>query len=127
MIEAFKAHGGLLVQPRMTTLFIWWNLLFPYLDVAYTFAFIPGLVLALFGVYWLAGPMTLLVLPLAMVVNYLMFSIQSKMFTEQGLKVRRNVGGFIFYALLYSVVLQPACVIGYIQELTKRKKNWGTK
>lgn len=29
MIEAFKAHWRLLVQPRMTTLFIWWNLFVP--------------------------------------------------------------------------------------------------
>lgn len=127
LIEAFKSHWRLLFKPRMTTLFIWWNLLFPYMDLVYTFAFIPGLVLALFGVYWIAGPMTLLVLPLAMLVNYLMYSIQVKMFTEQGLKVRRNVPGFIFYALFYSVVLQPACVVGYIQEVVSRTKNWGTK
>jgi biofilm PGA synthesis N-glycosyltransferase PgaC len=97
------------------------------MDLVYTFAFIPGLVLALFGIYWVAGPMTLLVLPLAMLVNYLMYSIQTKMFTEQGLTVRRNVPGFIFYALFYSVVLQPACVVGYLQELVSRTKNWGTK
>lgn len=127
LIEAFKSHWRLLFKPRMSTLFIWWNLLFPYLDVVYTFAFIPGLVLALFGIYWIAGPMTLLVLPLAMIVNYLMYSIQAKMFTEQGLEVRRNILGFVFYALFYSIVLQPACVIGYLQEWFGRTKNWGTK
>lgn len=127
LIEAFKSHWRLLFKARMTTLFIWWNLLFPYMDLVYTFAFVPGLVLALFGVYWIAGPMTLLVLPLAMLVNYLMFTVQAKMFTEQGLKVRRNVVGFIFYALFYSVVLQPACVLGYIKEVISRSKNWGTK
>ena len=127
LVEAFKSHWRLLFKPRMTTLFIWWNLLFPYMDLAYTLAFIPGMLLALFGVYWVAGPMTLLVLPLATVVNYLMFRIQARMFTEQGLKVRRNVVGFILYALFYSVVLQPACVVGYVQELVSRTKNWGTK
>jgi biofilm PGA synthesis N-glycosyltransferase PgaC len=86
------------------------------------------LILALFGIYWIAGPMTLLVLPLAMIVNYIMFSIQNKMFTEQGLKVRRNVLGFVFYALFYGIILQPACVLGYIHEVIKgSKKNWGTK
>jgi biofilm PGA synthesis N-glycosyltransferase PgaC len=111
----------------MITLFIWWNLLFPYLDLVYTLAFVPGLVLAIFGIYWIAGPVTLLVLPLAMLVNYLMFRIQSAMFVEQNLKVRRNVFGFFCYALFYSIVLQPACVVGYIQELVWRSKNWGTK
>ncbi len=127
LIEAFKAHWGLLFKARMSTLFVWWNLLFPYMDLVYTFAFVPGLVLALFGIYWIAGPVTLLVLPLAMLVNYLMFQIQSRMFREQGLKVRRNPVGFVFYALFYSLVLQPACVWGYIKEALNLSKNWGTK
>ena len=127
LIEAFKAHWRLLFRRRMSTLFIWWNLLFPYMDLAFTLAFIPGLVLALFGVYWIAGPLTLLLLPLAGLVNYVMFRIQSRMFTQQGLRVRRNLGGFLFYSLCYSFVLQPACVVGYLQELMNRTKTWGTK
>jgi biofilm PGA synthesis N-glycosyltransferase PgaC len=127
LIEAFKTHGGLLFRPRMSTVFIWWNLLFPYMDAIYTLAFIPGIVLALFGYYWLAGPMTLLVLPLAFVVNYLMFFIQSRMFTSQGLKVRRNPIGFVVYALFYGVVLQPGCVLGYLSEMLNLRKHWGTK
>ncbi|MEG1456614.1 MAG: glycosyltransferase family 2 protein, partial [Comamonas sp.] len=58
LIEAFKMHWPMLFQWRMSLLFIWWNLLFPYLDLVYTVFFIPGLVLALFGIYWIAGPMT---------------------------------------------------------------------
>lgn len=127
LIEAFKAHGRLLFRWRMSTIFIWWNLLFPYMDVVYTLFFIPGLVLALFGIYWVAGPMTLLVLPLAMVVNYVMFFIQSRMFKAQGLKVRRNPVGFIVYTLFYGIVLQPGCVLGYLSELLNLRKHWGTK
>ena len=127
LIEAFKEHWRLLLKLRMTTLFIWWNALFPYMDLVYTFAFIPGLILALFGYHYIAGPLTLLVLPLAMVANYIMYNIQNRMFREQGLKVRRNIFGFIFYSLFYSIVLQPACVVGYIKELVLSTKSWGTK
>jgi biofilm PGA synthesis N-glycosyltransferase PgaC len=127
LIEAFKAHWRLLFKPRMTTLFIWWNLLFPYMDLAFTLAFVPGIVLALFGIYWIAGPLTLLLLPLAALVNLVMFRVQSRMFAQQGLQVRRNLKGFLFYALCYSFVLQPACVIGYLQEVLNRRKSWGTK
>lgn len=128
LIEAFKAHWGLLFKKRMTTLFIWWNLLFPYMDIAYALAFIPGMILALCGIYWIAGPMTLLVLPLAMIVNWIMYDIQSEMFERQNLRVRKNIFGFVFYALFYSIVLQPACVIGYIKEIVNgSKKTWGTK
>jgi biofilm PGA synthesis N-glycosyltransferase PgaC len=111
----------------MSTLFIWWNLGFPYLDLVYTFVFIPGVILALAGYYFIAGPLTLLVLPLAMLINYIMYRIQNRMFHEQHLKVRRNVVGFLFYSLLYSIVLQPACVVGYLKEVFARNKNWGTK
>ena len=128
LIEAFKEHGSLLFRKRMTTLFIWWNLLFPYLDLVYTFAFIPGILLALFGVFWIAGPLTLIVLPLAMIVNYIMYRIQSRMFAEQGLRVRKNILGFFAYALCYSFILQPASVWGYAKEIINgTKKNWGTK
>lgn len=127
LIEAFKTHGRLLFRRRMSTIFIWWNLLFPFIDVVYTLFFIPGLVLALFGIYWLAGPMTLLVLPLAFLVNYVMFFIQSRMFKAQGLKVRRNPIGFIFYSLFYGIVLQPGCVLGYLSEILNLRKHWGTK
>lgn len=127
LIEAFKAYPQLLLRRRMSTIFIWWNLLFPYMDLVYTLFFLPGLVLALFGCYWLAGPMTLLVLPLAGVVNYLMFYIQSHMFRAQGLKVRRNPVGFMVYALFYGCVLQPGCVAGYLSELLHLRKHWGTK
>jgi biofilm PGA synthesis N-glycosyltransferase PgaC len=127
LIEAFKMHGRLLFRWRMSTIFIWWNLLFPFIDVIYTLFFIPGLVLAMFGIYWVAGPMTLLVLPLAFVVNYLMFFIQSRMFKAQGLKVRHNPVGFIFYSLFYGIVLQPGCVLGYLSEILNLRKRWGTK
>jgi biofilm PGA synthesis N-glycosyltransferase PgaC len=127
LIEAFKMHGRLLFRWRMSTIFIWWNLLFPYMDVVYTLIFIPGLVLALFGIYWVAGPMTLLVLPLACVVNYLMFFIQSRMFKAQGLRVRRNLLGFIVYSLFYGIVLQPGCVLGYLSEMLNLRTRWGTK
>ncbi|WP_019466939.1 glycosyltransferase [Dyella japonica] len=127
LIEAFKAHGELLLQRRMSTLFIWWNLLFPYMDLVYTLVFIPGLLLACFGVYWLAGPMTLLVLPMAFLVNGLMYLIQSRMFHEQELKVRRNPLGFLLYTLFYGIVLQPGCVMGYAAELLRLRKRWGTK
>ena len=111
----------------MTTLFIWWNLLFLPLDLVYTFAFIPGIVLAFFGYYWIAGIMTLLVLPLAALWNIVIFRVQSRMFKSQDLRVRRNISGFVFYTLAYTMILQPVCVMGYAAELLRLRKTWGTK
>lgn len=127
LMEAFARHGKLLLKPRMTTLFIWWNLLFLPLDLVYSLAFLPGLVLAFFGYFWIAGLMTLLVLPLAALWNAVIFTMQSRMFKSQNLKVRRNIGGFLFYSLAYTMLLQPVCVLGYAAELLRLRKTWGTK
>ena len=127
MIEAFRRHPRILLRPRLSTTFVWWNLLFPWLDLAFTLVFIPGMVLALFGIYWIAGPMTLILLPLSMLINAVMFRVGSGLFAMHGLKVRRNPLGFIVYALGYSVILQPACVAGYMTELMGMRKSWGTK
>lgn len=127
LIEAFKRHWRLLFHVRMRTIFIWWNLLFPYIDFVYSFVFLPGIILAFFGIFWIAGPLTLLVLPLALGINYVMYRIQLRMFESQGLRVRRNVWGLLIYALLYGAILQPACFVGYMAEFLNLRKHWGTK
>jgi biofilm PGA synthesis N-glycosyltransferase PgaC len=60
-------------------------------------------------------------------MNYLMFNIGTGMFRAQGLRVRRNVSGFIVYAFAYSAILQPACIWGYVSEFLGLRKTWGTK
>ena len=127
LIEALQRHSKLLFKARLTTLFIWWNCLFLPLDLTFTFIFIPGLVAALLGYYWIAGPLTLLLLPLAAVWNIIIFRIQSSMFHSQGLHVRRNIVGLLFYVLTYPIIMQPVCLWGYISELTGQRKKWGTK
>ena len=46
---------------------------------------------------------------------------------KQDLRVRRNVSGFVFYTLAYTMILQPVCVMGYAAELLRLRKTWGTK
>jgi biofilm PGA synthesis N-glycosyltransferase PgaC len=127
MIEAFKQHPDILLNPRLSTFFVYWNLLFPLLDSVFTLAFIPGLVLALFGNFWIVGPITLALIPMAMAMNYFMFSIGRKMFDERGLRVRHNLPGFLIYTIAYSLIMQPICVVGYFSEILNLKKTWGTK
>lgn len=127
MIEGFKQHPEVLIRPRLSTFFIYWNLLFPVLDLVYLFVFLPGLVAALFGYRFIAGPMTLAVLPLALLMNYIVFYLQNNMFHSRGLIVRRNFGAFFWYALCYQMVMVPACVVGYLSEIMSLRKQWGTK
>lgn len=127
LVEAFKANPKILFRLRLTTLYVWWNLLFPLIDIAYTIGFLPGIVLACFGYFWIVGPMTLALLPAAVLLNRVMLRASEKMFAEQSLNVRSNLAGFVFYMLAYGLILQPACVWGYVSELLKLRKHWGTK
>ncbi|MEA9599143.1 glycosyltransferase [Polynucleobacter sp. AP-Sanab-80-C2] len=127
LIEAFKENPSILFKPRYSTLYVWWNTLFPLMDIAFTFGFIPGIILACFGVYWIVGPMTLSLLPMAFLLNWQMYLKGKTMFNEQNLKVRANILGFMFYVLAYGLILQPACVYGYFSEIFKLRKSWGTK
>jgi biofilm PGA synthesis N-glycosyltransferase PgaC len=127
MIEAFKANPKILFKPRYSLLYILWNTQFPLIDIAYTIGFIPGVVLALFGKFWIVGPMTLSLIPIAILLNRVMYKAGSAMFEHEHLKIRRNRMGFLSYMLVYSFILQPACVWGYISEIFNLEKNWGTK
>jgi biofilm PGA synthesis N-glycosyltransferase PgaC len=127
MAEAFIRHPGILLKPRLSTFFIYWNLLFPWLDLAYTIGFIPGIIFAIFGYYWIVGPMTLILIPTAFVLSLQIFLIERRMFEKTGLVVRKNTQGFFIYVLLYSLLLQPASVLGYLDELFRKPKAWGTK
>ncbi len=127
MIEAFKKHPDILWTPRLSTFFIYWNLMFPLLDMIFTLFFIPGIVLAMLGYYWIVGPMTLALLPIAMAMNYIMYFFGKQMFTKRKLRVRTNIDGFLVYTLAYSLIMQPVCLYGYLSEILNLKKNWGTK
>lgn len=127
MIEAFKKHPDILLKPMLPTTFAYWNLLFPFLDLIFTAVFIPGIVAALFGYYWIVGPITLALLPMAMAMNYFMYRIGRDMFREHGLQVRFNPSGFFIYTLFYSLIMQPVCLAGYASEMLNLRKTWGTK
>lgn len=127
LIEAFKDNPMILFKPRLSTLYVWWNTLFPMMDIAFTFGFIPGLILACFGIYWIAGPMTLSLLPMAFLLNWQMYLKGKVMFNAEHLTVSTNILGFFSYVFAYGLVLQPACVYGYFSELFNLRKTWGTK
>lgn len=129
LVEALNKHQPLLVKPRLSTMFIWWNVMFLPMDLIFTFVFIPGVILAFFGYFWIAGPMTLLTLPMAVLWNLVIYRIQQRMFRDQGLHVRRNYVALFVYIFGYAVLMQPVSLWGYVSELVgrKSKKKWGTK
>lgn len=124
MIEALKQIKPW-QQPRIYTKYLTGiNLLMPYLDFAYTLCWLPGLVLAIFGYYWIVGPMTLLVLPLTLLSYIILYAYQLKVFKHLQLKIRKNQSGLIIFILFYQMLMSPLSVWGYLQEFLKLRRVW---
>ncbi|HEY3809841.1 MAG TPA: glycosyltransferase, partial [Acidimicrobiales bacterium] len=104
MIEGIRAVKPW-KQPRpMTAIMTAFDLLLPLLDFAYTFLWMPGLVLACFGIYWFVGIYTVAVLPLTLLVNGLLYRYQRRrVFVPFGLRVRRNLLGLVSYVVFYQM------------------------
>jgi biofilm PGA synthesis N-glycosyltransferase PgaC len=125
MIEALRSHISIVWKQRgFAGFFVTMDLLFPALDLTFTVAFLPGVVLAFFGYYHIAGLMTLLVLPLTALIILVMLRYQRSVFELMGLKIRRNILGFVAYFLFYQFIVSPICVIGYGRELLNLEKKW---
>jgi len=100
------------------------DLLLPYTDAAYTLFWLPGLIGAFFGCYYIVGPMTLLVLPLTFISYWILYVYQKNVFKKLDLKIRRNKVGFVVFALFYQIIMSPISFTGYIQEFVKSKRIW---
>ena len=124
MIEGLKRYGTLAWRGNLCGFFVGIDFILPLIDFAYTFVFLPGVVLALMGHFFIVGPLTLLVLPLAFLIVAVMYFKQQRVFNELNLKVRRNILGFLVYMLVYQIMMSPICVVGYAQELAGLRKRW---
>jgi poly-beta-1,6-N-acetyl-D-glucosamine synthase len=101
------------------------NMAMPYLDFTYTFVWIPGLILAFFGYFWIVGPMTLFVLPLTILSYSILFIYQRKyVFKPLNLRIRKNKFGLLVYLLGYQMIMSPISVYGYVQEAFRFKRKW---
>jgi len=125
MVEGLRLYGLTLLNKRnMASHAIGINCMIPWMDLAYTFAFLPGLVLAATGNFMIVGPITILVLPINLTLSLIMFRMQRGVFREMGMRVRRNPIGFLMYILLYQPVMSPVAVYGYTQNIIGRSRKW---
>lgn len=125
MIEGLKRHGDIVIKrPGIPSFFISIDFLFPLLDGFTSFVLIPGIVLAIFGKFWIVGPVTVLVLPITFAIIAIMIRKQKKVFGLLGLKIRKNILGLIFYVLIYQFMLSPVSFFGYFKEIFKTRKKW---
>lgn len=101
------------------------DLVIPLLDVTYVFVWIPGLVLACFGIDWIVGPVTAAVLPVTLGVYTILYRFQRKqVFEPLGLRVRKNGLGFFLFVAVYQMVMSSVSVLGYVQQLAGLRRRW---
>lgn len=100
------------------------DLLIPYMDLSYTLFFIPGCVLALFGKFYIVGPIIILVFPITLLTFIIFYFKQKSFFKALNLKVRKNKLGFAIFILFYQMLMSPISLIGYIQEIIGAKRVW---
>ena len=125
MIEGLREHGlSLLRGRRLHVHAVAANCLFPYLDSVYTIAIPVGIVLALTGNFLIVGPMTAAVLPISLMIALTMYRRQRAVFQLLGLRIRRNLLGFVLYVLAYQLVMSPISVSGYATELVRARRVW---
>ena len=125
MIEGLKQYGSIAWKnSRLSSFFIGIDFVIPVVDLFYTFVFLPGIILALTGRFYIAGPQTLILLPMALAIVTVMYRKQKAVFSALNLKVRQNFAGFVVYVMVYQILMSPICVVGYIQELCGTVKRW---
>lgn len=113
-------------QPQIYTKYLTGiNFIMPFLDISYTLFWIPGLVLAFFGHFWIVGPMTFFVLPLTLISFGILYLYQKRfVFRPLNLRIRKNFIGFILFILAYQMIMSPVSTYGYIQEFFQLKRKW---
>lgn len=125
LIEAFRRYPNLLFKKEMYVFFIWYNLMFPYIDLSFLFAFVPGVLIALiFGFYLLAGKITLFLLPLTFLYSSIIFTIQKRKLKKLNIKMDGKNFSYMQYMFFYQFLMTPATLAGYISEIFKRKRVW---
>jgi biofilm PGA synthesis N-glycosyltransferase PgaC len=53
-----------------------------------------------------------------------MYARQRAVFRTLGLRIRRNLLGFVLYVLVYQLVMSPISVSGYATELVRARRVW---
>lgn len=125
MIEGLRTVPPWRQQHGLAKVFTGLDVAIPFLDAAYVFLWIPGLVMACFGEFWIVGPMTIAVIPLTLAVYAVLYHYQNKrVFQPLGLRVRRNRFYFFLFVVIYQLFMSTFSVVGYVQELSGRNRRW---
>ncbi len=120
MLEGFSAVKPWKQGSFYSKYFTIINVLIMYLDIAYLFGFIPGVLLALFGYYYFVGYLTIVALMVSIILYLSVYYFQIKL----NIPFENSYIGFIFFLLFFQVIQSSAALHGYVTRLIKGKEVW---
>lgn len=96
------------------------NLSVVYLDLAFLFGLIPGIILSLFGYFYLAEFLTLFTLAICVLLFLSMYFYQKKL----GIPFQNSFLGFVCFLLFFQIIQSIAALHGYFIRLIRQKGDW---
>ncbi len=120
MIEGLKSVPPWKQGSVFSRYFTFVNLSVIYLDLAFVFGFIPGVVLALYGRFYFVGFLTLFTLAVCILLFLSIYLYQKKL----KIPFENNIFGFICFLLFFQIIQSIASLHGYISHLLGRKEDW---
>lgn len=96
------------------------NLSIIYLDLAYLFGLVPGVILALLGYPWLVGLLTVFTAFVGALCFFSVYRYQQRL----NIPFRDTVGGFVLFLFFFQLVQSTASLHGYLSHLTGRTQSW---
>ncbi len=96
------------------------NFLVIYLDLAFLFGFIPGVILALHGYFYLVGFLTLFTLCISIIFFLSMYDYQKNL----NIPFYTNMIGFIFFLVFFQLIQSTAALHGYCIRLFHQRGTW---
>ena len=96
------------------------NLSVIYLDLAYVFGFIPGVIWAVLGDCYFVGPLTVFALFVCAIFFFSSYIYQVKL----NIPFRNTVSGFVLFLLFFQLIQSCASIHGYLTYLLHKKSSW---
>jgi biofilm PGA synthesis N-glycosyltransferase PgaC len=118
MLEGFKHVRPWKQKSFYSKYFAYVNILIIYLDLAYIFGFLVGVILAFMGYYYFVGLMTLFTLIISGIFFSVMYLYQKKL----GIPFKNSVTGFALFLLFYQAVQSIAALNGYTEMVLSEEK-----
>ncbi len=120
MLEGFSTVKPWKQGSCFSKYFTFINLLIIYLDVAYLFGFVPGVLLAMLGYYYFVGCLTILALLVSVILYLSVYYFQRKL----NIPFENSCIGFLFFLLFFQVIQSSAALHGYVTRILRGKEVW---